>query len=242
MEKMVTVKPESLYDEERTFTFEDDLLVEINDPENDHFKQPDTFVKDMGSIFDDVKNADVLVRVEDQEYKCHKNILSARSDVFKNTLAHNTLESELNTIVVKEVSAKGVEDMLKFIYTGKLPADPNSLTIDLLNAAEMYQIPSLKKACMENLLEGLTVPSCISTFVMVDRFLPHGGEVREKVVMFMKCKADEIVDLEDCGQLVDTYPALAKELMKAIGKRTKEKHSCQFCVVSYDQGKVLLDS
>merc|ERR1712096_274602 len=98
-------------------------------------------------------------------------------------------------------------------------------TIDLLNAAELYQL---------NLLDSLDVSSCISTFIMVDRFFPHGGEVREKVVMFLKCKAEEIVDLEDCGKLVDNYPDLTKELLKIIGKRSKEKHSCQFCVVSYN--------
>jgi len=232
--KFVTVKPENLYDEGRFFTLEADLIIEMNDPEKDVVKKPDTFVKDMESIFHDVKNADVLVCVEDQEFKCHKNILSARSEVFKNTLAHETIESESNTIVVKGVPAKAVEDMLKYIYTGKLPDDPKNLTIDLLNAAELYQIHSLKEACIQNLLECLDVPSCISTFIMVDRFLPHGGEVREKVVMFMKCKAAEIVDLEDCKKLVDNYPALTVELLNVIAKGSKEKHRCQFCVVSYD--------
>jgi len=234
VQKMVKVKPENLYDEERTFTFEADLFVEMNDPEKDSFKMSDAFMEDIESIFQDVKNSDVLVRAEDQEFKCHKNILSARSEVFKNTLAHDTIESESNTIVVREVPAIAVEDMLKYIYTGKLPADPKRLTFDLLNAAEMYQIPSLKEACMQNLVESLDVPSCISTFILVDRFLPHGGEVREKVVKFMMCKAAEVVDLEACDKLVDTYPSLTKELMKAIGKKgSKEKHRCQFCVVSY---------
>ena len=64
--------------------------------------------------------------------------------------------------------------------------------------------------------------------------MPHGGEVRKKVVMFMKCKAAEIVDLEDCKKLVDNYPALTVELLNIIAKGSKEKHRCQFCVVSYD--------
>ena len=49
----------------------------------------------------------------------------------------------------------------------------------------------------------------------------------------MKCKAGEVVDLEDWDKLVDNHPALAKELMRVIAKASKEKHKCQFCVVSY---------
>ena len=71
---------------------------------------------------------------------------------------------------------------------------------------------------------------------MADRCLPSGGNLREVVIKFMKCKAGEVVDLEDWDKLVDNHPALAKEeLMRVIAKGSKEKHKCQFCVISSDK-------
>ena len=43
------------------------------------------FVKDIGSIFQDLKTSDVTVIAGNEKFHCHKNILSARCEVFKNT-------------------------------------------------------------------------------------------------------------------------------------------------------------
>ena len=56
------------------------------------------------------------------------------------------------------------------------------------------------------------------------------------VIKLLKCKVTEVVK-EEGDKLVDSHPALAKELMKAIGSKieeqSKEKHKCKFCVVTY---------
>ena len=233
--KIVKINPENIYNEERSFTLEAELLVDMNDPNKNHlkkdyFKEPNSLVNDIKSIFHDVKNSDFKIVAEDETFQCHKNILSARSDVLKNMLAHDTQESRTNTLVTKDVPANTVEDMLKYIYTGEIPENLSSY---LLHIADFYQLDSLKEACVENLLESLDVRSCISTFIMVDRYFPQGGELRENVVLFMKCKAEEVVDMKDWDKLMATYPSLAKELVKAIAKGVKEKHKCQFCLVSY---------
>jgi len=233
--RKVTVNPTQLFDDSRFFIFEAELLVETNDPnKEDYFKKPNTFVKDMKTIFHDDQNSDVVIVVDDKTFKCHKAILSARCEVFKNMLAPHTLESETNTINVREVPAEVVDEMLKHIYTGEIPNDPEILSIDLLRAADMYKLLSLKAACVENLLASLDVSSCISTFVMMDRFLPHDKKVREKLTMFMKCKAEEVIESEEWERLAVSHASLVTELTRAMLRRgCKENHKCQFCVVSY---------
>ena len=152
--KMVKINPENIYNEERSFTLEAELLVDMNDPNKNHlkkdyFKEPNSLVKDIKSIFHDVKNSDFKIIAEDETFQCHKNILSARSDVFKNMLAHDTLESRTNTLVTKDLPANTVKDMLKYIYTGEIP---ENLSIHLLHVSDFYQLDSLKEACVENLL------------------------------------------------------------------------------------------
>jgi len=232
--RLVTLNTELLFGEDGFFTLEADLSVEIklDEAENSSEKNPNSFSEEIKKFFDE-KNTDVVVISGDQEFKCHKAILSARSEVFKNTLAHNTVERATNTIVIKETPARAVEDMLKYIYSGDVPKDPNSLTTDLLHIADMHQLHPVVEACLKNLVESLEVSSCISTLVLLDRYLPQKRYMREMVIMFMQCKAMEVVEHEDWVKLKERSPGLAQELVRALARAIKEKHKCQFCVVSY---------
>ena len=91
------------------------------------------------------------------------------AEVFKNMLSHDTLENQTSTIDVKQITPAAVDDMLKFIYNGTIAEDTKSQNIDLLHAAEMYQIGALKESCVKILVDSLNVSSCISTLIMVDR-------------------------------------------------------------------------
>eukprot|EP00092_Neocalanus_flemingeri_P021032 GFUD01022786.1.p1 GENE.GFUD01022786.1~~GFUD01022786.1.p1 ORF type:complete len:213 (-),score=53.13 GFUD01022786.1:185-823(-) len=211
-------------------------MIEMNDDcREDHFKKPNSFVKDMQSILHDSNNADVVIVTNAKEFKCHKNILSARCEFFKNLLAHDNLETETSTIHLKEVPADAVEEVLTYIYTGEIPKDPEILSFDLLRVADMYQLVSLRTACVENILASLDVSSCISTFILMDRFLPQDLQVRETMTMFMKCKAVDVIQTDDWEKLVASYPSLVTELTRAMvmGRQGQEKHKCQFCVLSY---------
>ena len=123
--------------------------------------------------------------------------------------------------------------MLKYVYRRDLPEDPECLSSDLLHIANMHLLHPLVEACLKNIVDNLDVSSCISTFMLVDRYMPQDLNLREVVIMFMQCKAIEVVELEDWDKLVASHPALAKELVRALARATKDKHKCQFCLVSY---------
>jgi len=228
----VKIHPEQLYNQTNTFILQADFKIGAKDLKKDINTDLRRFVEDIKSFFVD-ENYDVLVCVEQHKFKCHKALLSARSVIFKNMLAHDALESRTNTIDIKHIPVEAVGDMLKFIYSGKLPVHTKSDNIDLLHAADMYQLDELKEACVDILVNSLDVSTCITTLILADRFIPHVVSVREDIIKFMKCKAVEVVDEEDWDKLMDNFPALGKELVKAIVKSSKEKHVCKHCVVSY---------
>jgi len=230
----VNINTELLLDQGKSFILEAYLVVKREEAEISNLQKFDIFMKDVKSIFNDEKTSDVLVIVEGKEFKCHKNILSARSEVFKNMLSHDTIESIRNEIIIEETNSEAVEDMIKFIYSGEIPDDPKKLTTELLQIADMHQLQPLLEACLKNLIESLDVPSCISTFILVDRYQQQNRDLREIVIEFIKCKATEVVEEEDCDELVCSHPALAKELLRAIASVSKEKHMCKFCLVSYN--------
>jgi len=233
--KHVSINTNLLSDEDWPFTVEADLRVEMKGKgvETSKVNKFSNVGEEIKSIFNEETSSDVKVIAGDKQFKCHKVILCARSEVFKNTLGPNTLESHTNTIVIKETPAQAVEDMLKYIYSGDIPENPDSLTSDLLHIANMHLLQPLVEACLKNIVDNLDVSSCISTFMLVDRYVPQDLGIREVVIRFMQCKATEVVEVEDWDKLVDSHPALAKELVRAIARATKEKHRCQFCLVSY---------
>jgi len=236
-QRKVLIDPTNLADPgSSSFIFEAELFIDTSDiNQEDQFKKPNTFVKDMETILHDDENSDIVIVVDNVKFKCHKTILSARSPVFKNMLAPHTLESQTNTINVQKVPAEAVKEMIKHIYTGEIPSDPEILSVDLLQLADMYQLVSLKDACVENLLSSLDVPTCISTFLVMDHYFPLDEKVRERLAMFMNCKAEEVIETDGWKRLMGSHPSLVTELTRAMlrGRKAKEKHKCQFCVVSY---------
>jgi len=234
LSRFLTLNTALLFEKDGFFILEADLAVEVNINEdgNSVAKKSNSFAEEIKSFFDET-NTDVVVISGDKEFKCHKAILGARSEVFKNTFAHNTIESATNTIVINETPAQAVEDMLKYIYSGDVPEDPKSLTTDLLHIADMYQLQPVVEACVKNLVDSLEVSSCIPTLVLVDRYLPQDQNMREMVITFMKCKAMEVVEEEDWVKLMNRSPDLAQKVVRALAREAKEKHKCGFCIVSY---------
>jgi len=194
--KAVEVNPSGIFEDdvddelEKYFFLEAELKVthsEATATGHDKDLKPSKFKKDMETIFDDDKNSDVEVIAGGESFHCHKNVLSARSEVFKNMLGPDTLETKTDTIEMKEVGTEAVKNMLKHVYSGEIPEDTEILSSDLLNIAHMYLLDSLKEACLESLVKRLEVSSCISTFILVDRYESNGGKLKEMVIMFMKC-------------------------------------------------------
>jgi len=238
VKKFVKINPQKLFDERKSFVFEAEVKISmenlLEDSQVDDYLNPrQCMAKDIKSAFQDEKHSDFLVSVAGKEFKCHKIILSTRSEYFKVMLAGDNQETQTNKLeVISDVPAKTVKDVLQYMYTGEFPP-ADDLNVYLLHLADMYLLEELKKACVKELLSCLDISTCISTFVMVDRYLPQSSTVRKEIIKFMTCKAADVVEEGECDKLVDNYPDLAKELMKAVGRRVKEEHNCQYCLVNY---------
>ena len=67
---------------------------------------------------------------------------------------------------------------------------------------------------------------------MVDRYFTAKTRVRKMLDMFMRCKAEEVVECEDWDQLNTGFPGLARDLMRVMVvmvKGVKEVHGCWYC-------------
>jgi len=80
-------------------------------------KQADDFV---AKLYGDPTFADVIFKVEDQEFPANKCILSARCSYFKKAFTSNMMESHNKEIPIKDVPAKLFKGEYFFIESTKV--------------------------------------------------------------------------------------------------------------------------
>ena len=101
--------------------------------------------KDVAKLWKNPDFTDINFKCEDKAFPCHKNILSARSDVFQAMFkSENFTENITNEIVIKDCKSEVLANLLEFIYTDKLEADLYN-SLDLMMLADKYNVKKLRK-------------------------------------------------------------------------------------------------
>jgi speckle-type POZ protein len=98
-------------------------------------------------------------------------------------IAKKMLESNMNTVEIADFEEDVVEDMLKYIYTGRVESSmlPDKAS-NLLQIAEKYDLHVLKKECEYTLASSLTMETCADVLVLAHL---HSADVlKGKVVDF----------------------------------------------------------
>ncbi|CAG9571618.1 unnamed protein product [Danaus chrysippus] len=126
---------------------------------------------------------DVIMKSSDgYEYKVHKAILAARSEVLKANFQHNTLECQTN-ILESPFESATLSAVINFIYSGKI-VKIDEIPDSLLVAANYYQLKELKNLCEEALHSKLTVDNVIETLKLADLY--SAEILKQKCLEFIK--------------------------------------------------------
>ena len=108
-----------------------------------------------------------LVTKDDEEFKTHRNVLSAASPFFSKLLESDMKENREGIVRFEEISGAVMEDVLEFIYTGNVEVTQENAK-DLIAAANYLIIPGLKKLSGRFLQRQMTKSNCISTFYFAE--------------------------------------------------------------------------
>jgi hypothetical protein len=139
-------------------------------PEEPKGSAPKTLLmsRDMEQLLLDGSYSDIELEVEGQRISCHRAILATRSPVFKAMIKPHTKEALESRVEVKGFSVETVKAMITFMYTDHVEAE--SCSVELLNAAEMYDMKGLKAVCERDLASKLTSENVISLFQEAIKF------------------------------------------------------------------------
>ena len=82
------------------------------------------------------------------QFAVHSPLLAAASPVFQDIFLDDLLSQECSRYRLKNVTCNTLEDLIEFIYTGKVILEEGNV-VDLLHAACDYEIPTLVRACCD---------------------------------------------------------------------------------------------
>ena len=115
-------------------------------------------IRDIAALRNNTESADVKLICNGKIFWAHKVILSARSDVFAALFSHrDTKEDESGEVHIEDCDHEAMEMFLSYVYEGASPQQDTSFEVakQLLNAANKYNLPSLKEKSARILLAHL---------------------------------------------------------------------------------------
>ena len=110
-----------------------------------------------------------LVAKEGNEFKAHKNILSAASPFFSKLFNSDMREKEEGVVRFEEISESILGVILKFIYTGSIKVNIEN-AMNLIMAADYLLLESLKVIAGRFLEKKMSTDNCISTFHFAEKY------------------------------------------------------------------------
>ncbi|KAM4019528.1 kelch-like protein 9 [Anomaloglossus baeobatrachus] len=117
---------------------------------------------------------DVTLVVDGALFPAHKLVLAAASSYFQLLFTDPKVG---DTVRLKEVSARGLQSVLDFIYSNKLHLSWDNVE-DALKAAEVLLVREAVKLCFRFLEDGLNRDTCLDVLKIAKKLGPE--ELREK--------------------------------------------------------------
>nr|XP_039271066.1 uncharacterized protein LOC120345611 [Styela clava] len=141
--------------------------------------------------------SDFTIKVEDQSFPVHRDIIITNSEYFKAMLAHDTKENQQGFVDMKDVNPDVVRECIEFMYSRNV--DEVSVDIenvgDVLQAARIMQLDEITEHSVNSLKKILNSENCIRIYNIVTQYSVN--ELQEDVqTLFEKTyKVDNLTDL-----------------------------------------------
>lgn len=104
--------------------------------------------------------SDVTLKADDKSFPVHRLLLALSSDYFMAMLTSDMLETKSNEIELKGVTARGLEPLLEYIYTGTLPLTKNNVC-EVIMAATHLQMETALQYCTDRMNNVIRTENCV---------------------------------------------------------------------------------
>ncbi|CAG5101213.1 Similar to spop: Speckle-type POZ protein (Xenopus tropicalis) [Cotesia congregata] len=168
-------------------------------------------VEDFKELYKSRAFSDMVINVGEEKLQAHRNILMTRSPVLASMINLEMTAKNVNEVVITDISLDTFEKLLEYIYTDE-ESDLEKDAAELLEAADKYQLASLKKRYKEWLCESLNPENALKMLDLADRF--SAPYLMEYVIKYITADAAKIVESEEFKEYEKSNPFLGLRLFK----------------------------
>ncbi|XP_057318544.1 TD and POZ domain-containing protein 1-like [Microplitis mediator] len=172
-------------------------------------------------LYETRKDYDFIITVENRKFKVHKIILIARCPVFSAIFAGAIKEGHKDDLSIADIKATAFSKMLEFIYTDQV-TDVNDVAIDLLDAAEKFQLKVLKQVCENSISRRLTVENAIKSMQSAER--NDSQDLFAHIINFIAKNAASVIETKDFVAFEEEKPSTGMLLFKQLALINKDKN------------------
>uniref|UniRef100_A0A8C5MJG9 Kelch-like protein 21 n=1 Tax=Leptobrachium leishanense TaxID=445787 RepID=A0A8C5MJG9_9ANUR len=116
---------------------------------------------------------DMTVSAGEQDFPCHRTVLAAASLYFRAMFAGRLRESQAQRVELQQVSGPTLGLLVDFCYSGRVIVTQANVE-QLLQAADLFQFPSVKEACCQYLEGQLDVTNCLEIQEFAEAYACRG--------------------------------------------------------------------
>jgi speckle-type POZ protein len=166
-------------------------------------------------LFNSMQFSDVILNIGGREFPAHKNILSARSDVFTAMFQHPTKENLTNQIKIEDIEPDVFQELLRFIYTGRVQVDKlEVMAAGLFIAADKYLLDQLKLTCENHLLHHMSPENCV--FLLLNGDLQNPTELLKEAAKFFRRLPSQVMATARWEKIEEENPRLLCQIQKFL--------------------------
>ena len=154
--------------------------------------------------------SDVTIIISDRRLQAHKLILSAHSPVFLAMFKNGMKENQDNAIKITDIKYEVFQELLRFIYTGKIE-NIDIVANDLLVAADKYVISELLIMCEQYLQSNLSLDNVIDMLVLADNH--NANNLRQSAIKLFTADK-KVADTKNFDFIDKLKPDTVGEILK----------------------------
>ncbi|KAF7089300.1 hypothetical protein CFC21_092301 [Triticum aestivum] len=160
---------------------------------------PSDLHRDLARMYESQAGADVGFLVGGQGFRAHRTVLAMRAPAFMaGVVRGGGLGFSSGCVDINDMQPEAFDALLYYIYMDSLPAAirdvdgdrKRELVMDLLAAADRYDIQRLKLICETALSKTLEANTVVTTLTLAEKH--HCQRLRQACVQFIASSVDQI--------------------------------------------------
>ena len=160
-------------------------------------------------------HSDVTINVKGEEFRLHRNILSARSIFFNSMFKSNMKESITGVVSIDDCESDIFRSFIHYVYTGKVDKLSSENVCGLHKVADKYQEKQLKEECLQFMMKNFSLDTFYDFTVLA---LKHDEKkLLKRATEFFSKNVKEMIRSVKWQIFLREYPTQANEFyIKAV--------------------------